>query len=69
LVSFAAQRGKCRYCGTFIGWCYFVTETVMALSGAAAFVILGFTLWLLIALAMILAGVTLTAVLLECAHA
>ncbi len=69
LVSFAAQRGKCRYCGIFIGWRYFVTETVMALSGAAAFVILGFTLWLLIALAMILAGVTLTAVLLECAHA
>jgi prepilin signal peptidase PulO-like enzyme (type II secretory pathway) len=68
-LSFAARRGKCRYCGIFIGWRYFVTETVMALSGAAVFVIFGFTLWLLVALAVILAGVTLIAVLMERASA
>jgi leader peptidase (prepilin peptidase) / N-methyltransferase len=69
LLSFAAQRGKCRYCGIFIGWRYFVTETVMALSGAAAFVILGFTLSLLVALALLLAGVTLVALRLQRARA
>jgi leader peptidase (prepilin peptidase)/N-methyltransferase len=69
LMSFAAQRGKCRYCGIFIGWRYIVTETVLALSGAATFVIFGFSLWLLIALALILAGVTLIAIWFQCASA
>jgi len=69
LLSFAARRGKCRYCGTFIGWRYLVTETVMTLAGAAAFVIFGFTLSLAIVLAVILAGVTLIAIRLERASA
>jgi leader peptidase (prepilin peptidase) / N-methyltransferase len=69
LVSFAARRGKCRHCGVFIGWRYLVTETVMTLAGAAAFVIFGFTLWLLVALAVILAGVTLIAIRLKRASA
>jgi prepilin signal peptidase PulO-like enzyme (type II secretory pathway) len=65
LVSFAARRGKCRYCGVFIGWRYFVTETVMALAGTSAFVIFGFTPSLPIVLAVILAGVILIAIKLE----
>src|SRR5262249_38685134 len=56
LVSFAALRGKCRYCGIFIGWHYVTIESVMALAEAAAFVIFGFTLSLPIVLALILAG-------------
>jgi leader peptidase (prepilin peptidase) / N-methyltransferase len=69
LVSFAAQRGKCRYCGIFIGWHYVTIESMMALAGAAAFVIFGFTLLLPIVLALILAGVTLIAIRLERASA
>jgi leader peptidase (prepilin peptidase) / N-methyltransferase len=69
LVSFAAQLGKCRYCGIFIGWRYVVIETVLALAGAAAFVFFGFTLWLLIALVLIVAGVTAIAIRLEHASA
>ncbi len=69
LLSFAARRGTCRSCGVFIGWRYLVTETVMALAGAVAFVTFGFTLWLLIALALILAGATLVAVLMQRASA
>jgi leader peptidase (prepilin peptidase) / N-methyltransferase len=69
LVSFAAQRGKCRHCGIFIGWRYFAIEAVLALAGAAAFVIFGFTLWILIALALILAVVILIAIRLERASA
>ena len=69
LLSFAAQRGKCRYCAIFIGWRYFMTETVMALSGAAAFLIFDFTLSLPVALALILAGVTLIALRLQRARA
>ncbi len=65
LLSFAARRGKCRYCGIFVGWRYFVIEIVLALAGAAAFVTFGFTLWLLIALALIVAGVTMIAILME----
>jgi len=65
LLSFAVQRGKCRYCGILIGWRYVVTETVLALAGAAACVIFGFTLWLLIALSLIVAGVTLIAIFME----
>jgi leader peptidase (prepilin peptidase) / N-methyltransferase len=69
LLSFAAQRGKCRHCGIFIGWRYFVIEAVLTLAGAAAFVIFGFTLWILIVLASALAVVILVAIRLERASA
>jgi leader peptidase (prepilin peptidase) / N-methyltransferase len=69
LLSFAAQRGRCRFCGNFIGWRYVAIETALALAGAGAFVFFGFTLWLLIALTLIVASVTAIAIWLEHARA
>ena len=65
VVSWAVQRGKCRYCGTFIGWRYVLIEIVLALAAAVVFIIFGFTLWLLIPLALIVTLVTALVVWLE----
>ena len=65
VVSWAVQRGKCRYCGTFIGWRYVLIEIVLALAAAVVFIIFGFTLWLLIPLALIVTLVTTLVVWLE----
>jgi leader peptidase (prepilin peptidase)/N-methyltransferase len=65
VVSWAVLRGRCRYCGAFIGWRYVLIEILVALASAAAFVILGFTLWLAGALALIVTLVTALAVWLE----
>jgi leader peptidase (prepilin peptidase) / N-methyltransferase len=65
LLSFAAQGGKCRFCGTFIGWRYPAIEASLALASAAAFVLFGLTLWLIIALALLTASVTAAAIWLE----
>lgn len=69
LMSFAVQCGRCRFCGNFIGWRYVVIEAVLALAGAGAFVFVGFTLWLLIALTLIVASVSGIAIWLEHASA
>jgi leader peptidase (prepilin peptidase) / N-methyltransferase len=65
VVSWAVLRGRCPYCGAFIGWRYVLIEILVALASAAAFVILGFTLWLLLPLALIVTMVTAIAVWLE----
>ncbi|HXW69870.1 MAG TPA: prepilin peptidase [Methylocella sp.] len=65
VVSWAVQRGKCRYCGTFIGWRYVLIEIVLALAAAVAFVFFGFTLLLLILLALIVTSVTALVIWLE----
>jgi leader peptidase (prepilin peptidase) / N-methyltransferase len=65
LVSFAAQRGNCRFCGAFIGWRYPAIEASLALASAAAFVLFGLTLWLFLALALIVAAATVTTIWLE----
>jgi leader peptidase (prepilin peptidase) / N-methyltransferase len=65
VLSWAVQRGRCRYCGAFIGWRYVLIEILVALASAAAFVILGFTLWLPVALALIVTSVTALAVCME----
>ena len=65
VVSWAAQRGKCRYCGTFIGWRYVLIEIVLALVAAVAFVLFGFTLLLLVSLALIVTSVTALVIWLE----
>jgi leader peptidase (prepilin peptidase) / N-methyltransferase len=65
LLSFAAQRGNCRFCGAFIGWRYPVIEASLALAAGAAFALFGLTLWLLIALALMIAAATAITVWLE----
>ena len=65
LLSFAARGGKCRFCGTFIGWRYPAIEASLALASAGAFVLFGLTLWLSIALAVLTATVTAVAIWLE----
>jgi len=57
LVSFAAQVGICRSCGTFIGWRYPAIEASTALASAAAFVVFGLTPWLLLALILVVASI------------
>lgn len=65
LASFAAQRGKCRFCGTFIGWRYPVIEASLALASVAAFVLFSLTFWLLLALTLIITFVTVITIWLE----
>ena len=65
LVSFAVQRGKCRFCGTFIGWRYPAIEIALALAAAAAVAVFGLTLWLFIALSLIVAAFTAITIWLE----
>jgi leader peptidase (prepilin peptidase) / N-methyltransferase len=65
LLSFAARRGNCRFCGAFVGWRYPVIEASLALASAAAFVLFGLTLWLFLALALIVATATAITVWLE----
>jgi leader peptidase (prepilin peptidase)/N-methyltransferase len=65
VVSWVVQRGNCRYCGTFIGWRYVLIEFVVASTVVVAFVIFGFTLWLLFPLTLIVALVTALVVWLE----
>ncbi len=65
LLSFAAQGGKCRSCGAFIGWRYPAIEASAALASAAAFFLFGLTFWLLLALTLIVASVTAMTIWLE----
>lgn len=65
VASWVMQRGKCRYCGAFIGWRYVLIEIVLAFTAAAAFVLFGITLWLLIALALIVTLATALVIWLE----
>jgi leader peptidase (prepilin peptidase) / N-methyltransferase len=58
VMSWIIQRGKCRYCGTFIGWRYVLIEVVLALGAAVAFAVCGSKLLLLTALALIVMLVT-----------
>lgn len=65
VLSWATLRGKCRYCGAFIGRRYVLIEIFVALASAAAFALLGFTLWLPAALALVVTLVTALAIWLE----
>ena len=65
VVSWVVQRGNCRYCGTFIGWRYVLIEIVLAFTATVAFIIFGFTLWLLFPLALIVTLITALVVWLE----
>jgi len=65
VLSWAAQLGKCRYCGTFTGWRYLLIEIVLALAAPLAFIIFGFTPVLVIALALIAMVVTALVIRLE----
>jgi prepilin signal peptidase PulO-like enzyme (type II secretory pathway) len=58
VASWIAQRGKCRYCGVFIGWRYLLIEIAVAVPMAAAVVFLGFTLWALVPLALLVGSAT-----------
>ncbi|MBO0734382.1 MAG: prepilin peptidase [Methylocapsa sp.] len=65
LLSFAASRGKCRFCGVFTGWRYPAIEAVLMISTAAAFAILGCTVWFLIVLALTVIFVAAAAIFIE----
>lgn len=65
VVSWALQRGKCRYCGAFIGWRYVLIEVFVALASAGVFIIFGFTFLLPVALTLIVTLVTALAIWLE----
>jgi leader peptidase (prepilin peptidase) / N-methyltransferase len=65
VVSWVVQRGKCRYCGAFIGWRYVVIEIMLALAAAVLFIFFGFTFLLLIPLALIVALATALIIWLE----
>ena len=65
VVSWVVARGKCRYCGTFIGWRYVLIEILMAFTSTMAFIIFGFTFWLLLPLALIVTLITSLVVWLE----
>ncbi len=65
VISWVVQRGNCRHCGTFIGRRYVMIEILMACTSTMAFIIFGFTFWLLLPLALSVMLITALVVWLE----
>lgn len=65
IFSWLAFRGRCRHCGTAIGARYVAIELAVSIACAIATVLVGFSPWLVLAYAVILAMTVAAAIKLQ----